>query len=637
MAKENPYGESGPHNLENLEHQLYSRTPPPLKKESWSSEERHIRIAPGWTEEAERKESALLGVIGKIMPWIKRIFIASILFALFAGSVALYGFWRGANTVSSQNITISVLGPVAAPAGEELFLEVNVANYNDLELSAADLLIEYPDGTRKPSDISEPLLRYREALGAIAPQGTVSRRLSMMPFGEEGARKSIKVSLEYRPKDSNAIFSRKAEYEFAISAAPVTVTIENPREVNSGQTFETVVEIASNASSVIKKLSLKAEYPVGFQFQEGSPAPTFGKDTWLLGDLKPQAKRTVRIKGRIDAVEEEARTLRFSVGTESPKDEKLLGTVFLSEVAELTVKRPFVSLDLLLNGEKGKTFIARGTGPYRADVVWQNNLPTLISDVEITAKLEGSIFERSSVHGGGFYDSSISSVIWHKRVDPNFASIEPGDGGTLSFTFELLPVATNPSLYKNPSMQIHVFARGKRLDELGAYQEVMSSFTKEIRVASTLSLQSRVAYGGSGPVPPKAEQETVYTVTWALSNSSNGVSDARVAAILPSYVKWVGSLDANASVAYNPLGGEVVWEVGDVESGTGIGKAPREVSFQVSVAPSLSQVNTQPVLIGDAVATADDRFTGIKVESNRRPALHTGSTQDGILKGTVVR
>ena len=628
--------------LDNLENRLYSRTPPPLRHhEEFGKDERHIRIAPGWTDEAERKDSALYGMVAKIMPWLKRLFIASIVFMLFAGSIALYGFWQGSNTVSSQNISLSILGPVAAPAGEELVLEVNIGNYNELLLESVDLLVEYPEGTRKPKDVSSPLLRYREGLGPLPPAGTLSRPISLIPFGEEGDAKVVHVTIEYRPQDSNAIFSRKSDYEFVINAAPVTATISAPKEVNSGQVFEIKVDVVSNASSAIKNLIVKAEYPPGFIFTESSPASAFSKDMWYLGDLKEGGKRTVSIKGRVDAVEEEERTFRFSVGTQSPKDEKLLGTVFLSEAPTVTVKRPFVGLDLLVNGKKGKTFIAKDTGPLRADIVWKNNLSTKIADMEVSVKLEGPILNRNSIQQStGFYDSNISSVVWDKRSIGKFGAVGPGQGGTLSFSFNLLPVSTDPSLYKNPSMLLHVFARGKRLDENGAFQEVVSSFTKEIRVASSLALSTELLHSGgvftdSGPVPPKAETLTTYTVVWSLSNSSNGVSDAKVSAVLPPYVTWLSRVSpASESVTYNPVGGIVTWDAGSLDAGIGFGKAPREISFQISFLPSLSQVGTTPVLIGGASATAEDRFTGVSVKSNVRPALATGSLSLG--SGVVV-
>ncbi len=642
-ATENPQGEPQRSNLENLENRLYSRTPPPLRHaEAFGQEERHIRIAPGWTEEAERKDSALLGIIGKIMPWLKRLFIASIIFALFAASVALYGFWHGANTVTSNNISLSVLGPVAAPAGEEMVLEVNIGNYNREDLDSVDLLVEYPEGTRKPSDVSQPLLRYRESLGPLAAGGTLSRRLSLVPFGEAGAKEQAHVTVEYRAKGSSPIFSRKSDYEFAINAAPVTVTVGAPQEVNSGQSFQLSVDITSNASSVIRNLLVKAQYPAGFEFGESSPAAAFSKDTWSLGDLKPGGKRTLTITGRIDGAEEEQRTFRIFVGTQSPKDEKLLGTVFLSEAPTVTVKKPFVGLDLLVNGEKGQTFIAKNTnGPLRADIVWANNLTTKLSDLEITAKLSGNIFDRASVESDGFYDSNTTTVRWDASNHPSFSSVDPGSGGTQSFSFNLLPVSTDPARYKNPSMQLVITAHAKRQDEAGAFQDVTSTFTKEIRIASSLSLGAELLYGtgafvNTGPIPPQAEHETTYTVVWTLSNSSNGVANAKVSAVLPSYVKWQGQVSPSTeSVTYNQLGGQVLWDAGDVASGVGFGAAPRQVAFQISILPSLSQVGTSPVLVSDMSAAADDRFTGAPVSNTLRSPLTTSSIPEG--KGTVTK
>ena len=99
--------------LERLEHRLYSRTPPPLRHdEEFIGEEKHVRIAPEWTSEAERKESALYSIAATAMPWLKRLLIASVLFFMFTVGIAFYGVWRGGNTVSPQNITFEHRGPV---------------------------------------------------------------------------------------------------------------------------------------------------------------------------------------------------------------------------------------------------------------------------------------------------------------------------------------------------------------------------------------------------------------------------------------------------------------------------------------------------------------------------------------------
>ena len=622
--------------LENLENRLYSRTPPPLRHdEEFIGEEKHIRIAPGWTSEAERKDSTLYSIFATVMPWLQRLLIASILFFLFAAGLGLYGFWRGGNTVSPQNITIQIQGPVGAAAGEETAVEVTVGNDNALPLDAVDVLVEFPSDTRKAGDLAAPLPRYRDSLGPLAAGERAARRLSFVPFGEEGEKKTIAVAVEYRQKDSSGTFSKNAQYEFAINSAPVTLRLEMPKEVNSNQTFEMTLEVNANSSAVQRNLLVKGQYPFGFQFEESTPSPSFGKDIWELGDLKPQSKRVIHIKGKIEATEESERTFRFSVGTQSAKDEKRIGTVFLSEAPTVAVRRPFMSLDVLVNGERGETFVARSGQSVRADIVWANNLTTKISDLEIAAELSGSIYNRAAVSASnGYYDSNTNTVRWDQERVARFGAVEPGEDGTQSFSVNLLPIATNPALYDTPELTITVTARGKRLDEEGAYQAVTMVVRKEIKAATVLALSARLFHEGgfftsSGPVPPKAEQETEYTVVWSLSNALNGVTGAKVSAVLPSYVTWLDRVDPpSETMRYNPVGGGVVWDVGEMDAGVGVGTPPREVSFQVSLRPSFGQVGSAPVLVGDTSASGEDRFTGTIVTGNARSALTTGTLSD---------
>src|SRR3989338_4875378 len=632
IPQENP--DEHKSNLENLERRLYSRTPPPLHRDDEGLSEHHMRIKPSWNREEEPGPS--FRVLATIMPWLKRLFIASILFFLFAGAVAFYGFFRGGNTVSPGNISLVVQGPVATPAGEELSFDVTLTNGNELALDSVDLIVEYPAGTRKPEDLGAELLRFREALGPLPPGGSISRRLAAVPFGEEGEKKEVRLRVEYRPAGGSATFSKTAQYEFLLNAAPLTVTVSAPLEVSSGQPFEISIEALSNASAVIRNLLLKAEYQVGFTLQSATPAPAFAGNVWQLGDLKPEGKRTVRLRGIVEAAEEEERTIRFSIGTASARDEKVLGTVFLTETPSMVVRKPFVGLSLALNGEEGKEFVARSGQTLRADILWANNGAVKVSDLEITARLDGAIWNRSSVAPqGGFFDSNTSSIVWDKRSRSLLGELSPGESGTVSFSFATAPVSTDPALFKSPEMTIHVFARGKRLDEDGAYRGVLSSLSKKLKIASSLSLGRRVQWSGgtfvnTGPVPPRAEMETTYTVSWSLSNSSNSVSGAKVSAILPAYVRWLEKWSpASERVSYSAVGGGVVWNVGDVAPGTGFGTSPRELSFQVALLPSLSQVGSAPTVVGEAVAEGDDRFTGASVRSNLRPALSTASLEEG--------
>lgn len=104
-----------------------------------------------------------------------------------------------------------------------------------------------------------------------------------------------------------------------------------------------------------------------------------------------------------------------------------------------------------------------------------------------------------------------------------------------------------------------------------------------------------------------------------MTNTSNDVNNAKVTASLPAYVTWLGVVSPQSEdLTYNPVGGEIVWNIGDVKAREGISSSPKQVSFQVSLLPSLSQLNAKPSLVKNIVLTGEDDFTGTLINSSYR-------------------
>jgi hypothetical protein len=146
---------------------------------------------------------------------------------------------------------------------------------------------------------------------------------------------------------------------------------------------------------------------------------------------------------------------------------------------------------------------------------------------------------------------------------------------------------------------------------------------KTVKILTGLSLAGQTLYQGgpftnTGPVPPKVNKETLYTVVWTLTNSTNDVDGTIVTARLPNYVKWLGnSSPVSEKVAWSSENGTLTWNVGDVPASTGYTKKYRQVSFQVSFTPSVSQFDTIPILIGEATVKAHDRFADAEITTHR--------------------
>jgi hypothetical protein len=129
-------------------------------------------------------------------------------------------------------------------------------------------------------------------------------------------------------------------------------------------------------------------------------------------------------------------------------------------------------------------------------------------------------------------------------------------------------------------------------------------------------------------VPLIAEQETTYTITWSATNLLNDVNNAKVVATLPSYVKWNDLVSSSVEdVQFNSSTNEVIWNIGGIKGGTGMIYYPREVSFNVSFTPSLSQVGEKPEILGQATIIGTDSFTGVQV-GDTRPGVTTDIVTD---------
>ena len=621
--------------LDELQKRLYSRDEAglPLSRSTGRLKRHDLSVPRDWGGGLPEQSYSGEDPVARVS-LLKKLLLGSAAFFVLCLGVALYVFFGGANVISSSNVDIQISGPVSVAGGEVLSLDVRVVNQNNADLDSADLIVDYPDGTRQPNDMAVPLKRYRESLGVIAKGGSVERKIQAVLFGQEGDTKNINISVEYRVKGSNAIFPKEKTYTVTINSSPVTVTVDADKQINSGQPVNFTVNVASNASTVIKNLALSAEYPFGFTFGQSDPAPTWSNSFWQLGDLPPGGSRAIKISGVLVGQDNDQRTFNFSVGTPDPSNENTIGTAFLTASNQITIQKPSISASLALNGDTSDNTSAVAGSNVRGDLTLSNNAGLKITNVKVSVKLSGNAFDQGSiVPGMGFYSSSDKTIVWDQTLTPGLAVLNPDGSVPLSFSFSVLPENTlNAST--NPDMNLIVTVTGSLSNQDGSSQDVTSTITKDIRVPTNLHLTAQSlyysgAFKNTGPIPPKADKPTTYTIVWSLTNGWNDLSNVKVTATLPSYVTWLGVVSPSSEkISYNPIGGVIEWDPGDISAGTGFVESPRAVSFQVSLTPSQSQVQSSPMLVSAAAASGDDAFANQTVQTITKGSLTTDLPTD---------
>lgn len=592
---------------------------------------KEVALAPSWDAAADEDSSLNEdAAILKRHRMMKKFVQFSIGFFILALLVAGFIWWRGSNIVSGENITIDVMAPVAASGGDAFETKFTVTNNNKVSMESATLFVEYPAGFYSVPDNAE-LPRISKDLGAITPGQSVTEAVNTVLYGEENTNKEVAVSLEYRMAGSNATLKKTTTYALKISSSPINIKLSFPKETSSGQEIELAVDIGSNSKDTLGALVMDASYPAGFTFESANPAPTYGENVWKITNLLPQEKRTIKIRGVIEGQESEEKVVRISVGTESPKDERLIGITYNATTESSTITKPFLALDLAVNNNKAQDSITSLNKGVRVDVFWQSNNPTKVTDAVVEVKLKGAALDKYSLYAssGGFYRSVDNTIVWDKTGNPDLAVIDPGAKGTVSFSFSPISLGVDASrLIKNPQIIFEVRARAGRVSDVNASENISTFVTRSVKFETDLKVGAKGLYfsgpfQNSGPMPPQADKETTYTISLTARNSANNVSSAVVKTTLPIYTKWLNAVSPEGEdITFNESTGEVTWNVGRIPAG-----GSRDASFQISLLPSVSQINRTPLLTGDIAIVATDDFTKTEVR-DKKPAVTTYISSD---------
>jgi hypothetical protein len=631
----NPENSGRRNHIEDLKKKLYTvdESLLPKRKEGILHSVPH-QVSGNWTDADGNAETDMTQK--KRRPKIfKKIFIFSMVFFLWSAIFAAYMFFRGSNTVSNDKVDVSVLGNAFTAGGTDLPLQIEITNKNSVPMQSADMLIEYPKGS-DTANVSD-YVRTRTSIGDIASGKTVVENATVVLFGEQGSTKDLKITIEYRVPDSNAVFVKDKTFTVNISSAPLSLKVLGTTQTTSAQPITLEVDAILNTEKSAPRSIVKVEYPSGFQFDSAIPKPTTGTNIWSLDSIKQGVPFPITINGHVFGQNGDEQSFHVYSGEEDVRDLSKINVVYASALHTLTLENSFLSANLILNDTRDGDVAARAGDRIRGTIEWSNNLDTNITDASVIAKFSGDAYDKTSVDTDGYYDSGQNEIVWDKNTVDELSSIGPKDHGTLSFTVSAKAVSQD----KTPSFSISISIKGNKQGDNGDAQEVDSVVSRSVKLLSDIALDGSIAHDGGpfqniGANPPQAEKETDYTVTWTARNTINLINKAEIRAKLPLYVKFTGATSPKGeSVTFNDQTREVVWSLGTLARDAGANTNTRSVSFQVAVTPSLSQIGSAPEVVSRATFTGVDSFTNTAVQSSIRSL--TTVTSDGSGDGKVVQ
>ncbi|MCA9360696.1 hypothetical protein H6785_01180 [Candidatus Nomurabacteria bacterium] len=537
--------------------------------------------------------------------------VSVFIFAIVAIVSTLFLYFGG-NQISNDNIQVSLSGPQFVGGGEIMSLQVTVDNKNSVPIQSATLILKYPEGTRSVGETPKNLYEERIPISDIAAGEVQTIPIQIAVFGEESTDKQIQTTIEYRVNGSNGMFYKDAEpLAFKISSSPLVLRIDNIEKVASGQVVDITITAVSNAPTPLTDLVISASYPTGFIFEKSDPAPVYGQNVWHIDKILPEEEVSIKLQGVTTGLTEETFRINFAIGPADPNNQYLVGANLAQGRADFTIERPFINVGISIDGKTGQVAVLPEGKSSSVKVDITNTLDETVYDMAVEVIPGGNALTEDSIIGGnGFYDSNRGTVRWEVSNNSSFDKVSPGDSRPLSFTVKPGPNRTTASY----DLVVNVYAR--RVAETSAVETLIGTARAEAKYSATVKLGSQAA-SKSGPVPPKVGETSVYTITIAAEAGANDTANGVVETSLPLNIDWLNSYQAEGNVSFNTVSKKLQWNVGDIESGK-----RKELTFDVSIKPSTSQIGNSPVLINSQTIRANDRFTSELLQDSS-PAVTT--------------
>lgn len=563
------------------------------------------------------------------------VLIGSLFIFISVAVVSSLFLYFGGNQISSANIDVVVVGPASIGGGEVISAQIGVTNQNTVPITGVTLIVKYPPGTRTIGEDQRNLYEERIPLPDISPGEVRNESVKLAVFGEENDEKSITATLEYRIEGSSGTFYKDSEpMTFRISSSPLVLRVESIEKVSSGQLVDITLTAVSNASSPLYDVLVSAEFPNGFTFENSEPEPVFGQNVWRIDKLLPEESVTIKVQGIVNGLNEETFRVNFSAGPADVNNAYIVGATLADARTEFTIERPFIDIDIDINGTTNGVAIISEAQSAEVVVDITNTLDETVYDMVVEVIPEGNALDERSIRSNqGFYDSNNEKVRWEVSNNSSFSQVLPGDSRSLQFVVVPSAIRTTASF----NMIVNVYAR--RVSESSAQETLIGTVVAEAKYSSTVTVGSQSSrndqsFSDTGPIPPKVGETTTYTITLVAQAGANDVTSAVVNTSLPLYVNWLDAYEGDGAVTYNSISKQLQWVIGDIPSGQ-----QQELTFQVSMQPSTSQIGTSPTLLNTQSVRANDRFTGQLLQESA-PAVTTElSTEMGFAEenGKVIR
>ena len=540
--------------------------------------------------------------------------IAIALGVLILGGLGIWFFGRA--QFSESKIEFVLSGPSDVAAGDIVQYSVKYKNPNKVGLKNARLVFHYPpeaialhDGAR--AEVSQESMDLK----TIGAHSEGEQHFEALIVGHQGNVKLARAVLDFMPENLTTQLQKSTELGTTITSMPVALNVVVPPTLIAGQTVSYIIDYRNQTPDQLRNLTLRAQFPEGFK-------PTQAKTNWQLPVLSAGDGGRITITGTIQGREKETKTLSVSLQKEIVTSTGRFVADFEKAEGSSVIATPLLSLALSLNSTTDYTAHIGDSLTYR--LVVTNNTDVDLSSFALTAQLDGTMFDLTTVQSAGSFDGRTRTLLWNSAVVSELGFLRAHQSATIPFQVALKESFAGGALgTQNSFIKVSGNVETFNVPEAFPVESLSASDELVTKISTAPAFVQKLVDGG----PPKVDQTSTYTVRWMISNPANAMAPAKVTGVLLPGVSWGGLLrtaGTQIQPSYNPSTSTITWDLGSVPAGVGVTTPAYELFFHIAITPSVNQVGQSPELLTGAKFEGTDVLTKEKIILNV-PVLTTGA------------
>lgn len=535
--------------------------------------------------------------------------IIFIFFGLILALGASYYIWRQ-SAYSEETVKLEILGPQSVALGDRIEYTVKFKNNGNVRVENLELSFEFPPNSILEGKDRIQRMSSSDLKGDLYPGEERSVTFSGRLLGKGDESKVAKAILRFQPKGLNTRNEVSTTFATIVQKAALNFTLDfSSSKVSAGKNFTFSMNYFSNIPYPLTNLTCRIVYPDGFNFVSSKPKD-LEQTQWNIDNLNEGEGGKIEVTGFLSGQAKDQKPFKAEIGVW--QDGNFIVLQEANKVVSITA--PYLYITQKINNSPQYTAVPGDNLHY--EISFSNVGEEPLTDLILISRLEGKGFDFSTIRAPeGNFTAGDNSVIWDGQKIPQLRYLDKGETGKVEFWVELEDDGWKMDSLsdKNPEIK-------NKISISLANETFTNRVASNLKGAEETSLDSKYFVSG-GTLPLAPGQANTFAVVWKVSNSFNDAKNVKVKTVLPEGIIFTGKVwpAENSNLTYDSQSREILWQVGDMEAGSGLLTEPKTCAFQLSAIPTMEDAGKNFTVLDAAQISGEDQWTNTNLYSEIQP------------------